>query len=216
MTNHTAPAIAALTKPTGILVAVRRSKTDQDGHGQLVGVARGQHRQTDPIGALEAWLKVRPRRPRRSSPGSTHPEPPPPNASAPERSADSSRTAPTRRASRASPSPGTPFAPGTPPRRRSTAPRSNGSPPRPATATSARCSTTTSAPPKRSRPAPAATSDSEPPRSALTPVQASSHRRDRADRGRSRRGWSRPKGGVVTVVGGGAQRPDMPMSVRTS
>lgn len=60
MTNHTAPAIAALTKPTGILVAVRRSKTDQDGHGQLVGVARGQHRQTDPIGALEAWLKVRP------------------------------------------------------------------------------------------------------------------------------------------------------------
>ena len=29
-------------KPTGVLVAVRRSKTDQDGHGQLVGVARGQ------------------------------------------------------------------------------------------------------------------------------------------------------------------------------
>ena len=28
-------------KPTGILVAVRRSKTDQDGHGQRVGVARG-------------------------------------------------------------------------------------------------------------------------------------------------------------------------------
>ena len=47
-------------KPTGILVAVRRSKTDQDGHGQLVGVARGQHRQTDPIRALDAWLKIRP------------------------------------------------------------------------------------------------------------------------------------------------------------
>ena len=47
-------------KPTGILVAVRRSKTDQDGHGQLVGVARGQHRQTDPIRALDAWLTIRP------------------------------------------------------------------------------------------------------------------------------------------------------------
>jgi len=47
-------------KPTGILVAVRRSKTDQDGHGQLVGVARGQHRQTDPVRALDAWLEIRP------------------------------------------------------------------------------------------------------------------------------------------------------------
>ena len=47
-------------KPTGVLVAVRRSKTDQDGHGQLVGVARGQHHRTDPIRALEAWLKIRP------------------------------------------------------------------------------------------------------------------------------------------------------------
>lgn len=48
-----------ITKPTGILVAVRRSKTDQDGHGQLVGVVRGQRRQTDPIRALDAWLKIR-------------------------------------------------------------------------------------------------------------------------------------------------------------
>jgi len=47
-------------KPTGILVTVRRSKTDQDRHGQLVGVARGQHRDTDPIRALDAWLKIRP------------------------------------------------------------------------------------------------------------------------------------------------------------
>jgi integrase len=47
-------------KPTGVLVAVRRSKTDQDGRGQLVGVARGEHRQTDPIRALDAWLTIRP------------------------------------------------------------------------------------------------------------------------------------------------------------
>lgn len=49
-----------VAKPTGVLVAVRRSKTDQDGHGQLVGVARGEHRRTDPIRALGAWLEVRP------------------------------------------------------------------------------------------------------------------------------------------------------------
>ena len=46
--------------PIGVLVAVRRSKTDQDGHGQLAGVARGQYHTTDPIRALEAWLKIRP------------------------------------------------------------------------------------------------------------------------------------------------------------
>ena len=49
-----------IAKPTGVLVAVRRSKTDQDGHGQLVGVARGEHRRTDPIRALHAWLEIRP------------------------------------------------------------------------------------------------------------------------------------------------------------
>jgi integrase len=49
-----------ITKPTGILVSVRRSKTDQDARGQLVGVARGDNRVTDPIRALDAWLKIRP------------------------------------------------------------------------------------------------------------------------------------------------------------
>ena len=48
-----------IAKPTGVLVAVRRSK-DQDGHRQLVGVARGEHRRTDPIRALGAWLEIRP------------------------------------------------------------------------------------------------------------------------------------------------------------
>jgi len=48
------------TKPAGVLIAIRRSKTDQDGQGQLVGVARGEHRQTDAIRALHAWLAIRP------------------------------------------------------------------------------------------------------------------------------------------------------------
>jgi integrase len=49
-----------MTKPTGILISVRRSKTDQDGQGQLVGVARGDNAVTDPIQALDAWLMTRP------------------------------------------------------------------------------------------------------------------------------------------------------------
>jgi len=49
-----------ITKPTGILISVRRSKTDQDARGQLVGVARGDNRVTDPIRALDDWLKIRP------------------------------------------------------------------------------------------------------------------------------------------------------------
>lgn len=49
-----------ITKPTGILISVRQSKTDQDGQGQLVGVARGDNRLTDPIRALDAWLMTRP------------------------------------------------------------------------------------------------------------------------------------------------------------
>lgn len=52
-----------LRKPTGVLIAIRRSKTDPDAHGQLVGVARGDNRCTDPIRALDAWLKVRPPEP---------------------------------------------------------------------------------------------------------------------------------------------------------
>jgi integrase len=47
-------------EPTGLLIAIRRSKTDQEGHGQLVGVAPGRHPSTDPIRALGTWLKVRP------------------------------------------------------------------------------------------------------------------------------------------------------------
>jgi integrase len=48
-----------LRKPTGVLISIRRSKTDQDAAGQLVGVARGDNPLTDPVGALDAWLKIR-------------------------------------------------------------------------------------------------------------------------------------------------------------
>lgn len=50
-------------KPTGVLITIRRSKTDPDAHGQLIGVARGVNRLTDPIRALDAWLTVRPPEP---------------------------------------------------------------------------------------------------------------------------------------------------------
>jgi integrase len=46
--------------PQGLLITIRRSKTDQEGHGQLVGVAAGIHPATDPIRALRAWFDLRP------------------------------------------------------------------------------------------------------------------------------------------------------------
>ena len=47
------------TKPDGLLVAIRRSKTDQEGHGQIVAVARGAHPVTDPVAALASWRALR-------------------------------------------------------------------------------------------------------------------------------------------------------------
>ena len=49
-----------LRKPTGVLINIRRSERDQDARGQLVGVARGDNRLTDPIRALDDWLNIRP------------------------------------------------------------------------------------------------------------------------------------------------------------
>jgi integrase len=57
--------LAALTladvesKPGGVLLTVRRSKTDQYADGQVVAVAHGRHAGTDPIAALDAWLSYR-------------------------------------------------------------------------------------------------------------------------------------------------------------
>ena len=46
-------------KPAGLLLSVRRSKTDQPGHGQVVAVAHGRHAATDPVAALAVWRAVR-------------------------------------------------------------------------------------------------------------------------------------------------------------
>ncbi|TGN65751.1 site-specific integrase [Nocardioides eburneiflavus] len=46
-------------KPAGLLLHIRRSKTDPDGHGAVVGVAHGQRAATDPVAALNAWRGIR-------------------------------------------------------------------------------------------------------------------------------------------------------------
>lgn len=45
--------------PQGVILTIRREKQDRRGDGRLVGVARGEHPETDPVAALEAWLRVR-------------------------------------------------------------------------------------------------------------------------------------------------------------
>ncbi|HET7355349.1 MAG TPA: tyrosine-type recombinase/integrase [Nocardioidaceae bacterium] len=44
-------------KPDGLLVTDRRS--DQEGHSQIVAVARGSHPETDPLAAMAAWRRLR-------------------------------------------------------------------------------------------------------------------------------------------------------------
>lgn len=57
--------LAALTlvdvefKPGGVLLSIRRSKTDQYADGQAVAVVHAQHASTDPVFALDAWLRHR-------------------------------------------------------------------------------------------------------------------------------------------------------------
>jgi site-specific recombinase XerD len=57
--------LAALTladledKPGGLLLHLRRTKTDPERRGQVVGIAHGRHALTDPIAALDAWLALR-------------------------------------------------------------------------------------------------------------------------------------------------------------
>jgi len=45
-------------KPAGLVLAIRRSKGDQDQGGQVIGVARGQHPETDPVTAVHAWISA--------------------------------------------------------------------------------------------------------------------------------------------------------------
>jgi len=40
----------------GFVIRVRSSKTDQEAAGQVVGVTRGQHHETDPVSALSGWI----------------------------------------------------------------------------------------------------------------------------------------------------------------
>ncbi|MCK9922059.1 tyrosine-type recombinase/integrase [Frankia sp. AgPm24] len=44
--------------PDGLIVDVRRSKTDQDGAGALVGITYGSHRATCPVRAWAAWARL--------------------------------------------------------------------------------------------------------------------------------------------------------------
>ena len=46
-------------KPAGLLLNIRHSKMDQEGYGQVVAVAHGQHALTDPVAALAAWRAIR-------------------------------------------------------------------------------------------------------------------------------------------------------------
>ena len=48
-------------RPNGLLITIRRSKTDQEGLGQIIGVVRGANPTTDPVAAVGSWLDVRPR-----------------------------------------------------------------------------------------------------------------------------------------------------------
>ncbi len=45
-------------KPAGIVLTIRRSKGDQDQGGQVVGVTRGQHLETDPVTAVHTWVSA--------------------------------------------------------------------------------------------------------------------------------------------------------------
>src|SRR4051794_14701960 len=42
--------------PEGLVVTLRRSKTNQEGQTETIGIARGQRAETCPVRALKAWL----------------------------------------------------------------------------------------------------------------------------------------------------------------
>ena len=129
------PSPTSSTKPAGLLLHLRRSKTDPEARGQVVGIAHGQHPLTDPIAALDAWLALRGttartgvHQPARSATlaATDLRQPPSPTCCQGPR--------PRPPACPATGSPPTPCAPDTPPARPSPASPSNGSPPRPGTA----------------------------------------------------------------------------------
>jgi hypothetical protein len=147
-------------RPAGLLLNIRKSKMHQEGHGQLVAVAHGQHAMTDPVAALNVWRAVRGQTPGRcslasgaarsasndspdmSSPACSAPAPRPPDSTAP-------ASRPTR------------YAPATQPPQPWRVSRSTGSQPRHGTRTSLCWSTATSARWKHSRTHRARTSGSK-------------------------------------------------------
>jgi site-specific recombinase XerD len=44
--------------PEGLLLTIRKSKTDQEGKGIVKGIVRGEHADTCPVSALLAWAKA--------------------------------------------------------------------------------------------------------------------------------------------------------------
>ena len=44
--------------PEGLVITIRRSKTDQEGRGIVKGIARGEHPETCPVSALLDWLQA--------------------------------------------------------------------------------------------------------------------------------------------------------------
>jgi integrase len=51
--------VAALRRRDGIVVTISKSKTDQFGGGEVVGVTKGLHPGTDPLSAVTRWLAAR-------------------------------------------------------------------------------------------------------------------------------------------------------------
>jgi len=43
----------------GLILHVQREKQDQEGRGRIIGIPRGRHANSDPVGVLKAWLRVR-------------------------------------------------------------------------------------------------------------------------------------------------------------
>lgn len=45
-------------EPKGLVLAIHRSKTDQEGHGALIAIPPGQREATCPVRAVQAWLQL--------------------------------------------------------------------------------------------------------------------------------------------------------------
>ena len=126
----------------GLVVTLRRSKTDQEGAGRKLGVPYGAHPDTCPVRAVQEWLDASGLRRARSSAAST-------GTSRCSRGASRTRPWPwwssgrrPRRGATRRATPATACAPAWPPPRRWRGPASAASWPRPATAASGWCART--------------------------------------------------------------------------